>query len=221
MHPVAYALPIVAYLYGAVPFGFLAAKLIKGVDIRQRGSGNIGATNAARVLGWKSFPAIFLLDFSKGFLPTLAAVLLSRSAGGQQPHLLAVLTGLAAIIGHVFPAYLRFRGGKAVATGTGVFAALAPWQVLIAFGVWVLVFAAWRYVSLASMSAAAALAVAVWALHEDPLGSGVFLTVFATLAAAFIIQRHRGNIRRLIEGTEHKIGSRKRAPAEDGPDQGD
>ena len=220
MHPVAYALPVLAYLYGAVPFGFLAAKLIKGVDIRQTGSGNIGATNAARVIGWKSFPVIFLLDFSKGFLPTLAALLLTRGASGYHPHPLAILTGVAAIIGHVFPLYLRFRGGKAVATGTGAFAALAPWQVLIAFGVWAAVFAIWRYVSLASMSAAAALAVAVWLLHGDPLGSGVFLTVFATLGAAFIIQRHRGNIRRLIAGTEHKVGRRRppsaRAGGEDG-----
>jgi glycerol-3-phosphate acyltransferase PlsY len=213
-------LPLVAYLYGSVPFGFLAARLIKGVDIRTTGSGNIGATNAARVLGFKFFPFIFLLDMSKGFLPVLAGLLLS-SQGDFSPPPLAVGAGFGAILGHVFPAYLGFKGGKAVATGTGVFLALAPWAVLIAAGLWGLVFAAWRYVSLASILAAAALPVSLWFTHGEPLGQGCYLTGFAVAAALLVIWRHRGNIGRLLAGTEHRIGSRRRASDQKAGDIGD
>jgi glycerol-3-phosphate acyltransferase PlsY len=206
------ALPVLAYLYGSVPFGFLAAKLIKGVDIRTTGSGNIGATNAARVLGFKFFPLIFLLDVSKGLLPTLAARLLV-TGGSFVPAPLAVSTGLAAILGHVFPVWLGFKGGKAVATSTGVFLVLAPWSVLVAAGAWALVFALWRYVSLASMAAAMALPVSVWLIHPDPLGAGRYLTGFAALGGALVIYLHRGNIRRLLAGTEHKIGTGRRESA--------
>jgi len=198
-------LPLVAYLYGSVPFGFLAAKLIKGVDIRTTGSGNIGATNAARVLGLKFFPVIFLLDVSKGFLPVLAAVLLA-SKGRFDPPPLAVGTGLGAILGHVFPLYLGFKGGKAVATSTGVFLALAPWAVLVAAAVWGLVFAVWRYVSLASMSAAVALAASLWFVQAEPLGAGLYVTVFAALGGLFVVYLHRANVGRLLKGTEHRIG---------------
>ncbi|MHC4788269.1 MAG: glycerol-3-phosphate 1-O-acyltransferase PlsY [Planctomycetota bacterium] len=200
-------LPVIAYLYGSVPFGFLAAKLLKGVDIRQSGSGNIGATNAARVLGFRFFPLIFLLDVSKGFLPTLAAGLLVAE-GAYDPQPLVVGTGLAAILGHVFPLYLGFKGGKAVATSTGVFLVLAPWAVLIAGAVWGVMFAAGRYVSLASISAAIALPAAVWLLHPDAAGAGRYLAGLSIVGGVFVILRHRGNIRRLLAGTEHKIGAR-------------
>lgn len=201
-------LPVAAYLYGSVPFGFLAAKLIKGVDIRRTGSGNIGATNAARALGFKFFPLIFLLDVSKGLLPTLAARLLVPE-GDFVPQPLAVGTGLAAILGHVFPIYLRFKGGKAVATSTGVFLVLAPWAVLIAAGAWAVMFALWRYVSLASMSAAVALSAGAWLLHPDPLGGGRYVVAFSVLGGLFVIYLHRANIGRLLAGTEHKIGRRR------------
>ncbi len=203
--PWAYALPAAAYLYGSVPFGFLAARLIKGVDIRRTGSGNIGATNAARVLGLRFFPLIFLLDLSKGFLPTLAAGRLAAS-GPHDPSPLVIVTAVAAILGHVFPVYLGFKGGKAVATSTGVFLVLAPWALLIAAGVWAVMFAVWRYVSLASVSAALAMPVAVWLLQREPLGSGVYLTVLTALGCVFVIWLHRSNIRRLTVGTERKVG---------------
>ena len=205
MSPGAYFLPIAAYLYGAVPFGFLAAKLIKGVDIRHTGSGSIGATNAARVLGFRFFPAIFLLDLSKGLLPALAARWLAP-AGAYDPHPLVVVTGLAAVLGHAFPVYLGFRGGKAVATSTGVFLVLSPWAVVIAAAVWGVVFALGRYVSLASISAAAVLPVATWLLHPDPVGSGVFSVGFAAAGGLFVIWLHRANIRRLLAGTESRVG---------------
>jgi glycerol-3-phosphate acyltransferase PlsY len=204
-----------AYLYGSVPFGFLAAKLLKGVDIRTTGSGNIGATNAARVLGFRFFPVIMLLDMSKGFVPTFLA---SRyfAQGGYEPAPVAVAAGLCAILGHVFPVYLHFKGGKAVATGTGVFLVLAPWAVLIAAGIWAAVFAVWRYVSLASVSAAVTLPVAFFLVYGDPGGTGRFGAGFSIVAAAFVIYLHRGNIRRLLAGTENRIGRRKPKPDEEG-----
>jgi len=208
MQSLIYLLPVVAYFYGSVPFGLLTAKAFKGVDIRDEGSGNIGATNAARVLGWKFFPAVFLLDFSKGFVPTLAAVLLTAE-GAYDPSLLAVVTALAAVLGHVFPIYIGFKGGKAVATGSGVFLVLAPWCVAICVAVWGVMFAVWRYVSLASISAAGALIVSAWLLTEDPTGSGLFLSIFATAGGLMVIALHHGNIGRLLRGEEHKIGERK------------
>jgi len=209
LEPTCYLLPVGAYLYGAVPFGFLLAKLIKGVDIRTVGSGNIGATNAARVLGWKFFPLVFLLDFSKGFLAVVAARLLAPAGGHFEPHPLAVGAAAAAIAGHVFPIYLGFKGGKAVAAGAGAFAVLAPWALLVAAGTWAVVFAVSRYVSLASMSAAAALAISAWTLSGDPLRSARYGTAFATAGALLVIALHHGNIRRLLAGTEHRIGARK------------
>lgn len=198
-------LPVAAYLCGSVPCGFLAAKLIRGVDIRETGSGNIGATNAARVLGFKYFPLLVLLDLAKGFLPTLAARLLAP-AGAYNPAPLVIATGLAAILGHVFPLYLGFKGGKAVATSGGVFLALSPWAVLIAGAAWGLVFALTRYVSLASITAAVALPVSVWLLAAESLGSGALLAAFATLGGLLVIYLHRANIRRLLAGTENRIG---------------
>jgi len=204
--PEYYLLPALAYFYGAVPFGFLLAKHIKRVDLREIGSGNIGATNAARVLGFKFFPLVFLLDFTKGFLPALAGVMLLRGVGELDPPPLAVGAALAAILGHVFPIYLKFKGGKAVAAGTGAFAVLAPRAVLVGIVVWVVVFAIWRHVSLASITAALALGIAVWTLSPDPLGGGVCRTVVGTLAVVLIVSLHHANIGRLLSGTEHKIG---------------
>jgi glycerol-3-phosphate acyltransferase PlsY len=199
------ALPVAAYLFGSVPFSYLLPKLIKGVDIRQIGSGNVGATNAARALGFKFFPLLLLLDLSKGLLPTLAARLLVPPES-YAPAPLVVGTGLAAILGHIFPIYLRFRGGKAVATSTGVFLVLAPWAALIAAAAWGIVFALWRYVSLASISAAVALPAAVWFLHPDPLGSGRYVMGLSAVGAALVVLLHYANIARLLAGTEQKVG---------------
>jgi len=213
------ALPVAAYLYGAVPFGFLLARWARGVDIRTVGSGNIGATNAARVLGFRFFPLIFLLDMSKGFLPALLAARLAPR-GGYDPHPAVLVTGLAAVLGHVFPVYLRFRGGKAVATGTGLFMVLAPGAVAVAAAVWGAFFLGWRYVSLASMAAAGTLPLAYALTHDDPWRGGLPGTVFAAGAAAFIICLHRRNIRRLLAGTEPRIGRSSSPPRVHGSDDG-
>lgn len=198
-------LPLAAYLYGSVPFSYLLPKLIKGVDIRKTGSGNVGATNAARVLGARFFPLLMLLDLSKGLLPTLAARLLVP-VDGFDPQPLAVGAGLAAILGHAFPVFLRFKGGKAVATGTGVFLVLAPWALLAAGAVWGIVFAAWRYVSLASISAATALPVALWLLHPEPFGSGRYAMGLSVFGGLLVIALHHANIARLLKGTERRVG---------------
>lgn len=202
-----YLLPPVAYLYGSVPFGFLLARWVKGVDIRTVGSGNIGATNAARVLGFRFFPLVFALDFTKGFLPALAAGLLLKGEGGTwSPHPLAVASAAAGVLGHVFPLYLRFKGGKAVAAGSGAFLMLAPAPLGVAALTWAVVFAAARYVSLASMCAAVALAAGAWFLIPDPCGAGLWGAGAATVGALLIIVLHRSNIRRLLAGKEHKVG---------------
>jgi glycerol-3-phosphate acyltransferase PlsY len=205
MSPWLCALPVAAYLYGSVPFGFLAARLLKGVDIRTTGSGNIGATNAARVLGFRFFPLIFLLDMSKGALPAFAAAALV-SGGVHDPHPFVVGTGLATILGHVYPVYLGFKGGKAVATSSGFFLVVAPVQLLIAAGTWAIVFAIWRYVSLASISAAAALPLAVCLMERDPFGAGIYVSAVSILGGLFVIYLHRANIGRLLAGKEGKVG---------------
>jgi len=201
-------LPVLAYLFGSVPFSYLLPKLLKGVDIRRVGSGNVGATNAARALGFKFFPLLLLLDLSKGVLPTLAARLLVP-AGGYDPPALVIGTALCAILGHAFPIYLGFRGGKAVATSTGAFLVLAPVPVLIAGAVWGVVFLLWRYVSVASICAAAVMPASVWLVHTDPLGMGRYLVGLSILGGLLVIALHRDNIRRLLAGTEHRIGRPK------------
>jgi glycerol-3-phosphate acyltransferase PlsY len=212
-----YVLPMLAYFYGSVPFGFLAARWLRGVDIREVGSGNIGATNAARVLGFRYFPLIFLLDMTKGLVPALIAASLAPEAG-YDPSPWTLAAGFGGVLGHVFPVYLKFRGGKAVAAGTGLFLVAVPWAVLVAAGVWAAVFATRRYVSLASICAALSLPVAVAVVHEEPFGAGAWGFGLALLAGLFITWLHRTNIRRLARGTEHKIGTGKGGPptTEDG-----
>jgi len=199
-----FVLPLVAYLYGAVPYAYVLPRLLKGVDVRTVGSGNVGATNAARVLGWKFFPLVFALDLSKGLLPALAGSL-AEADGAHSPPALAVAAALAAILGHVFSVFLRFRGGKAVAAGTGAFLVLAPRALLVGVLVWAAVFGVWRCVSLASTCAALALAASVWLVYDGPLGTGLYRTGFAMLAAAMVIILHRANIGRLLNGTEPRV----------------
>ena len=193
-----------AYLLGAVPFGYLIGRA-KGVDIRTQGSGNIGATNLGRVVGKKWGIFCFLLDVGKGFGPALAARMAHSGEAGVPPAV--ALVGLAAIAGHVWPVYLKFRGGKGVATSCGVFLALFPLGVVIALGVWAVTVAVTRYISLGSMLGGVALLVCALVLQDYPLGrEGIALTLFAGLAAVLSLVRHRGNIARLLKGTEHKIG---------------
>lgn len=220
----------VAYLLGSIPFGLIVGRA-KGVDPRKSGSGNIGATNVGRLLGKKFFALVFVLDLLKGLLPMLAAAAVLRGeaaddAGGRRTYVLWLLVGAAAILGHMFSMFLGFRGGKGVATSTGVLLGLWPYYTipgLIGAAVWVVAFKVWKYVSLASIVGALAFPVAYVVLGLtrgwDVLGRQLPLLVFAVVMAALIVYKHRGNIARLRAGTEYR-GSRTEAPAESvpGPD---
>jgi acyl-phosphate glycerol 3-phosphate acyltransferase len=197
---------LAAYLVGAIPFGYLVARA-KGVDIFHQGSGNIGATNVGRVLGLRWGILVFLFDFAKGAGPVLVAGLLPEPTDRELPnHALPVLAGIAAFVGHLFPVYLGFRGGKGVATGAGVITVLVPLITLLVFAAWVVVVAATRYVSLASLIAAVLLFVLRLVLYDDPWGASErIVTLFCILAGALVFVRHQSNIRRLLAGTEPRI----------------
>jgi glycerol-3-phosphate acyltransferase PlsY len=215
---------LAAYLLGSVPFGFLLGRL-RGMDIRQAGSRNIGATNCWRLCGWRFGLPAFVLDVAKGFVATFLASRLYGDVSEPSRHLLVIGGGAAAIVGHVFPLYLGFRGGKAVATSLGVFLGIPEMLPLglAAFALWTAVFLATRYVSVASTAAAVGLLAAAlllkmdgWRLSVDvaaPWAERWPLTAFTLLLVAVIIYRHRENYRRLIHGTESKFG-RKKNPAD-------
>jgi acyl phosphate:glycerol-3-phosphate acyltransferase len=197
---------LAAYLIGAVPFGYLIARA-RGVDIFQAGSGNIGATNVGRVLGRRFGILVFLLDFAKGAGPVAAAQQLALY-GETWPlaDALPVVAGLAAFLGHLFPVYLGFRGGKGVATGAGVVAVLVPLPALAALLTWVAVVCATRTVSLASLAAAAALCLfQLMIAVSRPGEADVIITVFCFVAAGLVVARHRANIGRLRHGTENRL----------------
>ncbi|MBC7672312.1 MAG: glycerol-3-phosphate 1-O-acyltransferase PlsY [Polaromonas sp.] len=202
MHP-AIALAL-AYVAGSIPFAHLAGKA-KGVDLRKQGSGNLGATNVFRVLGWKIGIAVFLADAAKGALPVL--FLPPRIESPRDPVFWAIAVGVAAIAGHVRPLFLRFRkGGKGVATAAGVFLALAPVPMLISFAVFVAVVLATGYVSLGSLISAILLPTLL-AVTEG-VQSPKFIV--SAIIATFVFWTHRANIGRLRRGTENRFGKRGR-----------
>ena len=190
---------VVGYLLGSIPFAFLLARYLGGVDVRKVGSHNVGATNVWRSTRLAIALLVVVLDAAKGVASVLLARVMAPSPEVQ------VAAGLCAIAGHMFPAWLGFRGGKGVATAGGVFGVLAPWATLAATAVFVGV--AWlsRFVSLASMAAATALAAAAWLL---PGSRGA--AVGATVAAGLVLWRHRDNMVRLRSGAEPRIGERAR-----------
>jgi len=192
---------LTAYLIGSIPFGLLLSKA-KGKDIRKLGSGNIGATNVLRCLGKPAGITCFALDVFKGFLPASFFPLLAETYGSS-----GILFGAAAILGHNFPVFLKFKGGKGVATSAGVLVGVAPLAVVIGVLIWMLVFYASGYVSLGSIVAASAVIVAGWALNY-----GRVIAIALTLLGALTIYRHRANIRRLIDGTENKFEKKTRSP---------
>lgn len=182
-----------AYLLGSIPTGLLLGKAY-GIDVRKEGSGNIGATNLYRTVGRKVGVMTLVGDCLKGLLPVLAV----KYSALPVEH--AAWVGLAAFCGHVFSVFLRFRGGKGVATALGVFLALSPLAVLIALGVFVALMLVWRYVSLGSIAAAAVMPIAVWAL-----GEGRMVEVVTMIVAVIVIIRHSENIKRLVAGTENRF----------------
>src|SRR5687767_1633699 len=190
---------LISYLAGSIPSAYLAGKA-RGVDLRAHGSGNLGATNVARVLGTPTGFLVFFADLLKGFLPVW---ILPRYLDAGNVELWAVLFGAAAILGHVRPVFLGFKGGgKGVATASGVFLALAFVPLLIAQLLWVLVFYFTRYVSLASLTSAAFLPIAILTWWRDPT-SPVFIASVGV--AVFVFWTHRANIGRLRRGEEHRF----------------
>jgi len=201
---------LLGYLSGGVPWSFLIGKA-KGVDLRQHGSGNLGATNVRRVLGFRYGLLCFLLDFSKGLVPVLVARSVVGDAG-TTGEMVVVLTAAAAVGGHVWPVAMGFKGGKGVATTIGVVLALAPIPILIAAATWFVVFKVSRIVSLASLIAAAVLPICGVGMRIADAGSLSFTRLGLLIALALlIIVRHRSNIGRLLRGEEYRFGQ---SPAE-------
>ena len=182
-----------AYLIGSIPTGLLLGKAY-GIDVRKEGSGNIGATNLYRTVGRKVGIITLIGDCLKGLLPVLVV------KASSFPPELAAWVGLAAFCGHVFSLFLKFKGGKGVATALGVFLALAPLAVAIAIGLFAVLMFVWRYVSLGSISAAAAMPLAVYLLGGSPT-----ITIVTLVIALIVIVRHRENIGRLLSGTENRF----------------
>jgi glycerol-3-phosphate acyltransferase PlsY len=202
---------LAAYLLGSIPFGFLIARA-KGVDIRTVGSGNIGATNVFRCVSKPLGILTFLLDMAKGFAGcTVVPYLAARWMGGATGDLpFRVVCGFLAVAGHNWTVFLGFRGGKGVATSAGLLLGLTPAGCGIALAIWAAVFLTTRYVSLASIAAAAALGVAAW-LPFCRQGSGWWFPAMLDVLAVLAIWRHRSNIRRLREGTESRFQFKKRS----------
>lgn len=197
--------PIISYFIGSIPFGFLFAKIIKGIDIRQVGSGNPGATNVSRIMGKPYGILVFILDMLKGFFPLF---IFDQYFAGHEHSLSLIFCGVGVICGHTFPLFLGFKGGKAAATSCGVFLWLAPLPLSISAAVWLLVVYIFRYISLGSMLSSIVLVICLIILGKDPFGHGLYLTLFSIFISALLIFRHKTNIKRLLHGTENKIGSK-------------
>jgi glycerol-3-phosphate acyltransferase PlsY len=197
---------VVAYLLGSIPTGYLVG-MAKGIDVRKAGSGNIGATNAFRILGKGAGILVLLADATKGWLaaalvPKLAHGMINPT--GEDTEYLQIIGGVMVILGHNYTCWLKFKGGKGIATSAGVLIALIPWAFAVGFVAWMVVFFLTRYVSLASLAAAISLPFATWAF-----GSSYTLLVMATILSALAIYKHKPNIQRLLNGTENKLGRKK------------
>lgn len=193
---------ITSYLLGTFPSGYIAGRLA-GTDVRQHGSGNIGATNVLRVLGKGYGVAVFLIDAGKGFLAVRIAYVVLAAA--PHPEYYAIAAAIVVVLGHSFPIWLKFRGGKGVATTLGAVAGLTPIAVIPTAVIWLVVFAISRYVSLASIVAAAFLPVIIAAMLSFGVTSAKGLLYFALAIPLLIIWRHRGNVARLRAGTEPRF----------------
>lgn len=209
--PAVWLVIVVAYLLGAIPFGLILARWVKGVDLRTIGSGNIGTTNATRAMGRRWGFVVFALDFLKGFLPVLLVLWFSGLDADNDREYLQVLVGTASVLGHCYPIYLGFKGGKGVATGCGAIVAI-DWRIFVAGGlVWLLVRFATGYSGLASILMGITFPIAAACLGWNDHRSFV---VGALLLMLLIVVRHRGNIQRMMRGTEPNARQKKLASAE-------
>jgi glycerol-3-phosphate acyltransferase PlsY len=193
---------LISYLAGSIPFSYIAGRLQANIDLRQHGSGNLGASNTYRLLGAKTAALVLVGDIAKGFLPVYFATVLDWQHSVDPLHI-QLAAALMAVLGHMYSVYLRFSGGKGIATSAGAFLALMPWAALFAFALWAAVLAARRVVSLASLCAAVALPFIVYATGR--LGLAHFrweLVYLSIIVSVVVLFRHRSNIRRLLEGSE-------------------
>ncbi|WP_373652359.1 MULTISPECIES: glycerol-3-phosphate 1-O-acyltransferase PlsY [unclassified Schlesneria] len=214
-------LAFVSYLAGSIPFGFLIGKIVKGVDLRKLGSGNIGATNAGRVLGKKWGLICLALDALKGLLPVALLPRLLISEGNPWFAHAVVLSGVCTIVGHMFPCWLGFRGGKGVATSLGVLLILSPWGLLVAAALFFGSMICWRIVSLSSILAAVGFSLFEFIrLRPNPFSEATWSQgVFALMVPLLIIIQHRSNIRRLLAGEEPKFTLKSSAETAAPPSQ--
>jgi glycerol-3-phosphate acyltransferase PlsY len=198
---------LLAYLLGSVPTAVWAGKLFQDIDVREHGSGNAGAANAIRVLGWKIGIPVLLIDMLKGWLSAMLPVFFGLAEPGTALITnLQILTGLIAILGHIFPVFAGFRGGKGVATVFGVLLAVHPLLTLSCLGVFLIVFLATRIVSVSSMSAGIAFPVFLFTLFDTP---SLIFKIFSIFVAVALLITHRNNIKRLIKGEEKKLIGKK------------
>ena len=195
-----------SYLLGSIPFGYLAGRLV-GIDIRQTGSGNIGATNAVRVLGKRYGYPVFALDFLKGFGAAKISMLMApgRPPEWNSPEIFGILAAMSSVLGHLYPPWLKFKGGKGVATSAGALLALTPVATVIGVAIWLIVFRLTRYVSLASIIAAVVLPIVILVVSSHDQNNGKPLLYSSACVAAVIIWRHRSNLSRLMRGTEPRF----------------
>ena len=186
-------------MLGSIPFGMLISRKIAGVDISQEGSGNIGATNVSRILGLKYGIATLALDSIKGFIPVyIASSLFSQNSA------LACLTGISALVGHMFSIFIKFRGGKGIATGLGIFLALSPYNTLICMILFIITVFVWDFISLGSIIASLTMPVIIFISNENS-----YLITSSAIMSLLICFKHRGNIQRLLKGKERKWRSSK------------
>jgi glycerol-3-phosphate acyltransferase PlsY len=202
----ALAVCFLGYLFGSFPAGYFAGR-IAGVDVRSAGSGNIGATNVLRVLGKRWGYAVFFVDAFKGFAAVRVAFFLADHLAFARTYAVyfAIFAAVMCVVGHSFPIWLRFKGGKGVATSAGAVFGLMPLAAVIIFLVWIIVFETTRYVSVASIIAASSLPVAVALLLHWQVIEGVGLLYFSTMLAILVVWRHRSNFSRLLKGTEQRF----------------
>src|SRR6476619_3773073 len=201
---------IASYLLGSIPFGYLAGR-VAGIDIRKVGSGNVGATNVVRVLGKQYGYPVFVLDVLKGFGAVKISMLIApgRPPEWKSPEIFGILAAISGVLGHLYPPWLKFQGGKGVATSAGALLALTPVATLIGIAIWIIVFWLSRYVSLASITAAVALPIVILVVRSHDQNNGKPLVYSSACVAVVIIWRHRSNLSRLLQGTEPRF-TRKR-----------
>ena len=197
---------LIAYILGSIPTSYIMGKLVKGIDIRDFGSGNVGATNALRILGTKYGVSALVIDMLKGFI----AIFIGKLLINEPANLILILIGLAAILGHIFTIFLKFKGGKGVATSAGVFLALTPIAFSIAFLVFILIVAISKYVSLGSIIASIVLLVAEIIINLQNSFADIEVLIMTVVIAFFVIIRHKANIIRLKNGNENKISFKKK-----------